>query len=166
NRTDLLFSFFLVVSIVSASFAATDKWLALRGVGLTMSGVAVFWSCRYLATRGQRQALLDAVAIVVILVAATIILDAFGYGLDFPNARSRGIQGNRNWAAHLLALGMPLLALQSVACHSVKRRAPGVCGLMVSAAALVLTRSRASWIAAMVATALPLVLLGVTSFLP
>src|SRR5271166_6577978 len=143
DLTDLFLGLFLVVSIISASFVATDRLEALRTVGLTISGAAVFWSSRYLAGQGKRQRLLNAVAIAVVLVSVTVLVDAFGYGLAFPHASSGGTQGNRNWAAHLLALGMPLLALQSLAGRTEKQRAVGLCALVVSAAALVLTRSRA-----------------------
>jgi hypothetical protein len=51
DRTDLFLGLFLVASIVSGSFAATDRWEALRAVGLTISGAAVFWSSRSLASQ-------------------------------------------------------------------------------------------------------------------
>jgi len=157
---DLFLGLFLLVSIVSAGFAATDKWEALRAVGLTISGAAVFWSSRYLAGRGKRRPLLDAVAVAVALVSVSVLIDSFGYGLYFPHAESSGTQSNQNNAAHLLALGMPLLALQSLAGETAKRRAVGLCALMVSTTALVLTRSRAGWLGAVVGTAFPLVLLA------
>lgn len=161
--TDLFLSLFLAVSIVSATLAATDRLESLRTVGLTISGAAVLWSSGFLARHGRRQQLLDAVTIAIILVSVTVLIDAFGYGLTYPNASSAGTQGNRNWAAHLIALGMPVLALQSLAGQTARRRAIALGALVVSAAALVLTRSRAGWMAAMLGTALPLVLLTVTS---
>jgi hypothetical protein len=163
DRTDLLLGLFLVASIVSATFAATERWEALRAVGLTISGAAVFWSARYLAGRGQRRAQLDALAIAIVLVAVTVLIDAFGYGLDFPHASSKGTQGNRNWAAHLLVLGLPLLALLSLAGQTTGRRVMGLGALVVCAAAVVLTRSRAAWIAAALGTAFPLVLIAAKS---
>jgi hypothetical protein len=158
DRTDLLLVLFTLVSILSGTFAASDNFEATQAIGLTISGIAVFWSARHLARLGQRQPLLDAVAIAIILVSATVLLDAFGYGPDFPYGRSQGTQGNRNWAAHLLALGMPLLTLQSLGGQTGKRRIVGLCALMVAAAALVLTRSRAAWIAAALGTGFPLIL--------
>ncbi len=160
--TDLFLGLFVVISIVSAGFA-TDGLEALRTVGLTISGAAVFWSSRHLARHGMRRPLLDAVVIAVVLLSVTILADAFGYGPDFPHASSGGAEGNRNWAAHLLALGMPLLALQALAGQTAKRRTAGLLALTISAAALVLTRSRAGWTAAMLATAFPLLLLAASS---
>ncbi len=165
DRTDLFLVLFLIASIFSASFAATDKWEALRAVGLTISGTSVFWSSRYLAHRGRRRQLLDAVAVAVVLVSVGVLIDAFGYGLDSPHASSRGTQATRNLAGHLLALGMPLLALQSVGGQTAKRRAGGLGALLVSAVALVLTRSRASWMAALLGTAFPLGLLAANALL-
>jgi hypothetical protein len=165
DRTDLFLGVFVAVSIVSAAFGATDRWEALRAVGLTLSGAAVFWCARYLAGSGEREPLLDAVAIAVVLVAVTIFIDAFGYGLESPHASARGTQGNRNWAAHLLALGMPLLALQSLAGQTAKRRIVSLGAIVVCAGALVLTRSRAGWIAAVLGTGVPLIILAAYSLM-
>jgi len=60
---------------------------------------------------------------------------------------------------------MPLLALQSLASHTLVRRTFGVCALIVSAAALLLTRSRAAWIAALLGTVFPLIFLTAISLL-
>lgn len=163
DLTDLFLGLFVVVSIISATFAAADRLEALRTVGLTISGTAVFWSSGYLARHGKRQQLLDAVAIAIVLFSMTVLIDAFGYGIASPHAGSAGTQGNRNWAAHLLALGMPVLAMLALAGQTRKRRALGLGALVVSSAALVLTRSRVGWIAALLCTAFPLVLLAVTS---
>ena len=103
DSTDLFLGLFLVVSVISAGLAAADRWEALRVVGLTVSAAAVFWSSRYLASQDKRRPLLDAVSIAVALVAVSVIIDAFGYGLDFPHASARGTQSNRNWAGQLLA---------------------------------------------------------------
>jgi len=165
DLTDLFLSLFLAVSIVSATLAATDELEALRTVGLTISGAAVFWSSGYIARLCRRQQLLDAVAIATVLVSVTVLMDAFGYGVTFPYASSAGTQGNRNWAAHLIALGMPVLALQSLAGRTPRRRAIGLGVLVISTAALVLTRSRAGWIAGLLGTAFPLILLAVASSL-
>jgi putative inorganic carbon (hco3(-)) transporter len=160
---DLFLGLLLVFSILSACLAATDTREALRTVGMTISGVAVFWSSRRLARQNQRQPLLDAAAIAVVLVSVTIIIDSFGYGLSFPNGSSRGTLGNRNWAAHLLAIGMPLLALASLSGKTSGRRVLGLCALGVTTAALVLTRSRAGWLAALLSTVLPLAFLAANS---
>jgi putative inorganic carbon (HCO3(-)) transporter len=177
--TDLLFGAFLLLSIVSGSFATSDRWEALRAVGVTLSGAAVFWSSRDLASNNQRRPLLNGASFAVILVAVGVLLDAFtqGYGVSF--AKPAGTQGNRNWAGHLLALGMPLLAFQWAYRDSAKRIAsrvrlplahhmfsepflPQPAGnllvLVASSAALVLTRSRAAWIAALLGTGFPLVI--------
>ena len=63
--------------------------------------------------------------------SVTVLIDAFGYGLTYPNVSSAGTQGNRNWAAHLIALGMPVLALQSLAGQTARRRAIALGALVV-----------------------------------
>jgi hypothetical protein len=161
--TDLLLSLFLLVSIASASFAVSDRWEALRAVGLNISGAAIFWSSRHLAQQGQRRRLLDAVAVAVVVVSVSVLVDAFGYGLDFPCGSAGGTLGNRNWAAHLIALGLPLLTLKSITAQTTTQRAATLCAMVVLSATLVLTRSRTAWIAAVLGTVLPLVVATVSS---
>jgi len=158
DRTDLLFGLFLVVSIASSVFVASEKWEALRATGLFLSGAATFWSSRYLGQHGRRQPLLHALTIAILLIAVTVLLEAFGIGLQHYHTGPAGTQSDRNAAGHLLAIGMPLLFLQSMDATR-WRRFVGIFALSLSAAALVLTRSRAGWLATLLGTVLPLMLL-------
>src|SRR5260221_14240470 len=107
--TDIWLCVFLLLSALSGFFAATDRWESLRAVGLSVSAAAVFWSARHLAGVGERRPLLRAVTLAVVIVVAGVLLDAFGLLGDLSHAKPGGTQGNRNWAAHLIALGMPLV---------------------------------------------------------
>jgi hypothetical protein len=75
---DLLFVFFLVFSLSSCLLTAIDRWEAFRAVGISLTGVAVFWSSRVFANRGQRRELLEIASLAVALVAVTVVLDAVG----------------------------------------------------------------------------------------
>lgn len=141
----------VIWSGLSALFAA-NHWLAFRSFGLSVSSAVVFWMARRASAGGRRRGLLIVVAVGVL--AATITALAQAYGLShwsFADARAPGgTLGNRNFAAHLAVIGIPVflfLALRS------SRAVPFLLGLlgMVSATGLVvLTRSRAAWLAGLV----------------
>jgi hypothetical protein len=161
--TDLLLGLFLLISIVSGCFATVDRLEAISTVGVTFTGAAVFWSARDLATGDQRWPLLARVRLAVFLVALGVLVDAFteGHGLSF--AKPGGMQANRNWAGHLLALGMPLMALQRPQAGSAKRLTLDLLTLFACSAALVLTRTRAAWLGAIFGTGFPLLVITATS---
>ncbi len=157
--TDICFCAFLLLSVLSGIFAATDRWESLRAVGLSISAAAVFWSARHLASVGERQRLLRAVTLAVVVVMAGVLLDAFGLLGDLAHAKPGGTQGNRNWAAHLIALGMPLIVFLSLRTQHVKCRAIELLAVVLVTVALIVTRSRAAWLAVAFGTFIPLVVL-------
>lgn len=159
---DLFLALFLIFSIVSGGFAAPDRWEALRAVGISVAGIAIFWSSRVIAKSGRGQQLLDVAALAVVLVAATVILDALGFSYGLSVTRPAGTLGDRNSAAHFLALGMPLLFLQSFETRSARRESLALFSLAILGAALLLTRSRAAWLAVISGTLLFAILLGLT----
>jgi hypothetical protein len=159
---DLLLAAFLAFSTISGNFAATDRWEALRTVGISVAGVAILWSSRAVANRGQAQSLLDAAALAVMLVAITVILDALGFGYGLSLIRPGGTLGYRNSAAHFLALGIPLLILQTLETGNTRREKLALSALTITGAALLLTRSRAAWLAVLPGAFLPLAFLGLS----
>lgn len=162
DSVDLLLALFLVFSVISGGFAAPDRWEALRAVGISVAGVAIFWSSRVIAKSGRRRQLLDAAALAVVLVASIVVLDAVGFNYGLSVTRPAGTLGDRNSAAHFLALGMPLLLLQSFNTESAWRQRLALSSLVIVSAALLLTRSRAAWLAALSGTLLFGILLGLT----
>jgi len=145
---DFLLLGFAALSTVSA-VAAGNHWLAARSVGITWAGLAIFWVARGLARLGLARPLLGMLAFAAVLAAATGVLQA--YGLDLPLASPRrapgGTFGNRNFLAHLTAIGLPLITYLAI--DSRARLAPwlGALGLAISSAALLFSRSRAAWLA-------------------
>src|SRR5688500_10392507 len=133
---------------LSALFAATGC-LAFRAAGVTWAGLALFWTARALARAGLARPLLGAVAFAAVLGAATGLLQAYGAELPLESTRRApgGTFGNRNFMAHLTALALPLVAFLTL--DSRARLAPylGAAATLLSAAALLLSRSRAAWLA-------------------
>src|SRR5690606_33502176 len=135
-------------TIVTA-IAATNPWLGWRAAALTVTGVIAFGTAHALARSGAGGILLGWMALAAVAGAATGLAQALGAEHPFFSRLRApgGTFGNRNFLAHLAAAALPLLAgLQLQA-----RRRIGVVtaalGIATLSAALVLTRSRAGWLA-------------------
>jgi O-antigen ligase len=145
---DLLLAAFLVTSVLSAVFS-TNRWLAERAVAISLSGAALFWVAGTLRRAGFARALIVALATGVVVGAGTSLAQAYGVQTDYfsLNRSPGGTFGNRNFVAHLAAIGLPVVLLVTLTA----RRAAGVLlgagGTAVIAAVLVLSRSRAGWLA-------------------
>jgi O-antigen ligase len=145
---DVLLGGFLLLSVVSA-VAATNGWLAMRAVAISISGVAVFWSARAVAAAGLARPLLSALALAVVVGTATSLLQAYGVRSDFfsINRAPGGTFGNRNFIAHLAAFGLPVVLFAALAARRWYGYLLGSAGAMLVVGSLVLTRSRAGWLA-------------------
>ncbi len=158
SLADALLAAFVALSLVSALFVA-NYWLAVRSLGLTVSGVLVFWAARALRAAGLARDLLLTLAAGVVLAAATALLQA--YGVESPLFAERrapgGAFGNRNFMAHFVALGLPVLLLTTLESRRRREAWLPVTGAAILGAALVLSRSRAAWLGTIAA----LVILGV-----
>jgi O-antigen ligase len=158
TRVESLFGAFLLFGIVSAALA-TNHWAAARAVGITFSGLIIFRAARATADGGSRWPLLAVLAGAIVLASVTSLLQAYGVTSDYfsLNRSPGGTFGNRNFVAHLAAIGTPTLLLLLV----LDRRARGILassiGVAILAAALVLSRSRAAMLA-MLAAALVIAL--------
>jgi hypothetical protein len=147
---DALLAGFLAVSAVSAAFA-TNGWLAFRALGVSLAGAALFWCGRTLARAGRGDAVLVGLAVAVVFGAITGLAQA--YGLVDTNLASLsrapgGTFGNRNFMAHLVTIGLPVLLYVTLEARSSTRFTLGAAGVALAAAALVLSRSRAAWLGA------------------
>lgn len=165
TKVDLLLGAYLVLSAVSALFAQ-NGWLALRALAVSVSGVALFWAARGLRHAGLARPLLAGLALAVVLGAATALLQAYGVRLDLfsVNRSPGGMLGNRNFVAHLAAFGLPLVFVGALRAWRTAGYLLGAVGVAVTAAALVLTRSRAGWLA--VAAVLAVFLLAMLTSRP
>lgn len=145
TRIDLLLAAYLGLSVISALFA-TNPWLAIRAVAISVSGLLLCWVARALRETGLARPLLNALALAVVLAAITSLLQTYGIDLELfsENRAPGGTLGNRNFVAHIAAFGLPLVLLAALRARSVF---PGAIGAAIVTASLVLTRSRAAWLA-------------------
>jgi O-antigen ligase len=148
SRADLALVIWLVLSTISA-LLATNHWLAYRALTVTVSGATIFWSARRLANVGLRPALAHILALVVVIGAITALAQAYGMKMEFAalNRAPGGMFGNRNFMAHLTAAGIPLLLWCIASSRKNGAALFWTASLAVCAAALVLSRTRAAWLA-------------------
>jgi O-antigen ligase len=145
---DGLLALFLLWSAASALFA-TNYWLAQRALGISVSGAIVFWGARSLGDRGFYRPILVAAAIATVATAALCLAQAYGLETDYfsTNRAPGGTFGNRNFVAHIAVIGLPSLVWCTVTARASLAAFLGSFGAAIVAAALVLSRSRAAWLA-------------------
>ncbi len=154
---------FTAWSVVAAALA-TNHWLAARSLGLTLGGLALFFSARFAAERGARPLLIGLLVLAVVGGGLTGLAQAYGWSSTWlaDTRAPGGTLGNRNFLAHLMVLGIPLAGwLLATASNRV---VVGLSGLATSAmiAAVVLSRSRAAWVG-FAATAVITIVVGAFS---
>jgi O-antigen ligase len=159
SRVDTFLVAFIGLSLLSALFAE-NWWLATRALAITASGVTVFWVARVLALAGYERALIAGLATAIVLGALTALLQAYGIEPEYVSLSRApgGTFGNRNFMAHLSAIGTPIILLCAIEARRAWGFALGTVGMAFVAAALVLSRSRAAWLALVVGGALMLLL--------
>jgi O-antigen ligase len=148
TRVDWLLIAYLAVSAASAVLA-TNRWLGLRALAVSASGIVLFWTARALRQAGLERPLLNGLALAVVIAAITSLLQAYGVRLDFF-ASSRapgGTLGNRNFVAHAAAFGLPIFLLAGLRAQRTATYVLASIGIAIVTASLVLSRSRAAWLA-------------------
>lgn len=134
---------------VASAVVATNPWAAVRALTITASGLIVFWAARALRGVDLHVQLLRALALAVIIGATTSLLQTYGVETDFfsINRAPGGTLGNRNFIAHMAAFGLPALVWAALASPKALRSIIASAGATLVAATLILTRSRAGWLA-------------------
>lgn len=148
TTVDSLLIAFVAAGALSA-LLATNGWIAVRSLTASASGVAIFLTARALRREGLSPRLLNAIVLAVVAGAMTSLLQTYGIETEFfsLNRAPGGSLGNRNSIAHLAAFGLPVILLVALrAAHWWGWLIAGL-GATLVAAALVLTRSRAGFLA-------------------
>jgi O-antigen ligase len=161
TRVDVLLTLYVVLSLVAA-VVATNVWLGFRAFAVSTSAVAVFWIARGLRESGLARPLLAGLALAVVVAAVTSLLQAYGVRTELfsINRSPGGTLGNRNSVAHVAAFGLPVLMLVALHARRTTSYLAAAIGIALVTGTLVLTRSRAAWLA----TAVMLVVFIVTIF--
>lgn len=148
GRVDLALTGFLLLSGIATVFAQ-NPWLAVRAVAVSASGIILFWVARALREAGLARPLLNAIALAIVLASITSLLQAYGLRLDIfsTNRAPGGTLGNRNFVAHAAAFGFPAVLLAALRARGGFGYLTGALGVAIVTASLVLTRSRAAWLA-------------------
>jgi O-antigen ligase len=145
---DCLLIAYALLSTVSAVLAP-NGWVAFRAVGITWAGLACFWSGRAIGEAGLARPLLATLAGATVIGSSVALLQA--YGISIPLIESirapGGTFGNRNFMAHVAAMGLPIILYLTLTSRSRSGAACGALATMLSAAALLLSRTRAAWVA-------------------
>jgi O-antigen ligase len=155
TRVDTLLIVFLGLSVVATVFA-DNWWLATRALAITISGLAVFRVSRELSEAGLGRWLLLALAVAVVVGALTALMQAYGMTNEYASLSRApgGTFGNRNFMAHLCAIGIPVIVLLALTAQRAIGFTLGAVGLLLTSAALMLSRSRAAYLALMLCFAL------------
>jgi O-antigen ligase len=165
DAADALLAFFLIISVVSSLFA-TNHWLAQRALGVSASSAVIFWAARSLGSSGSYRPLLVIASAAVVAAAATSLVQAYGLQTDYfsLNRAPGGTFGNRNFVAHFAAIGLPAMIFTVVTARRAAGALLGSLAIGVVGAALVLSRSRAAWLAITVSIGVLSVLLVVSRY--
>lgn len=147
SRVDVLLGGFLLLGAASAALAQ-NPWAAVRALGVSASGIVLFWAARSLGRAGLQRPLLVALAIAVVVGAGTSLAQTYGVRVDWfsLNRAPGGTLGNRNFVAHLCAFGLPLVFLAALRAYRLPGTLLGALGVAMLAGTLVITRSRAAWL--------------------
>jgi O-antigen ligase len=145
---DRLLIAFLALSGVSALFA-TNHWLAQRALAISMSSAAIFWGARRVAAVSGPRALLISAGIATVLAAVTALAQAYGLETEaFSTLRAPGgTFGNRNFVAHFVAIGLPVVIWCMLTARSTIVSMIWAGCIALIAISLILSRSRAAWLA-------------------
>lgn len=145
---DALIALFLAWSAASALFA-TNHWAAQRAFALSVSSALIFWGARMLGTLGMFRPILVAAALATVCASVASLAQAYGFQTDYfsLNRAPGGTLGNRNFVAHIAAIGLPAVVWSTVTSRYSTGALLGSIGVGVLGAALVLSRSRAAWLA-------------------
>ena len=142
------------LELVSVACAA-DRWLAVRSASVWLAGLAVFLVARAIP-RGRRE--LAIAALLVALVAGSVLVESLGAAkLSARHHAPGGLLGERNVAGELLVAGAPAIAWACLANGPAWRRRAAHGVLVLAVCALVLTRTRSAWLAALVLVAVVVV---------
>ena len=142
---------------VCVSWAALLAWttalnatVAWRAVGFSCAAFAVFLLAWRVGARGNADVIFRLASVILAVLGVVIVLEAIGAipFISAPGRRPGAMLGNRNLAARVVCLSLPLLWRQFMSADRTLSRISMALMLSVAAAAIVLSRSRGVWLVA------------------
>jgi hypothetical protein len=135
--------------VIGFSFlGALDGWNAAIASAGCVASVVLFWAARSLSLTPYRSALLFAAMAALGLVIVSALIESYT-PIQFSTRPPGGTIGNRNRMAHLIVIGAPALALLIVRVRDRLMLALLLLGSMLGGGALLLSRARGAWLAAL-----------------
>lgn len=152
DRVTLAIVALSVLEIASVACAG-DPWLAARSATVWLAGLGVFLVARAIGRDGRELAI-AALLVPLALAAGSVIVEALGLvHLSARHHAPGGLLGERNVAGELLVAGAPAIGWSCLADGPLWRRWTGYVVLVLATCALVLTRTRSAWLAALLLAA-------------
>jgi len=145
---DVLLAGWLALSVISAA-AASNWWLATRAVGVSLAGATTFWVARALGRTRLAYRVAAGLAGACVAASGVALLQAYDVIETDLFSLSRapgGTLGNRNFVAHLAAIGLPALVLVVLESRRALGVLLGTAGVGIASWMLVLSRTRAAWL--------------------
>jgi O-antigen ligase len=148
TAADVALAAWVGFSVISM-FGATSAWHAMRALSLTASSAIVYWCASTLRAGGRDRAVVVILCLAISLAGASALAQAYGFVLESfaTNRAPGGTLGNRNFVAHVAAMALPMILWLVATTRSTFRAMLGSGAILVASAALVLSRTRASWLA-------------------
>ncbi len=148
SRADLALTAWIVLSAASAVMA-TSGWHAMRALSISLSAAVVFVGASVLREAGRGRDVVLALAVAATLAVASSLAQAYGieHEVFATNRAPGGLLGNRNFVAHVAAIGLPLLVYLAATARTSVGTVAGALAILAMSAALVLSRTRAAWLA-------------------
>jgi putative inorganic carbon (HCO3(-)) transporter len=139
---------FALVGVTSLLLDVRNPWWACRAICLSLSGATLFLLARNAAAEGHHEPLLVGCAVGVTLLATAIAGESLGLipTISMPGRAPGGPAGNRNFAAHLLVLGMPPLLCLLDGIPTRRRHAWVYVGLALCGYGVAISRCRTAWL--------------------
>lgn len=153
---DLCLGLFVVLGVIGAVAMPTNRWLAVRALALTLSSVVLFRRARQMTEDGHAGTIMLTLCVMAGAAALGVLGEAFDVTPPLSQAGRGpgGALGNRNMAAHVLVLLGPTVALVGITTRR-SREVGWSAGLLALVAwAVVLSRSRGAWVAALASAAI------------
>jgi O-antigen ligase len=145
---DVALALWLAWSVVSM-FSAVSGWHAIRATALSASAAVIYWSAANLRLSSRERGVVIVLCLAATLAGLSSLAQAYGYepNIFAVNRAPGGTLGNRNFIAHIAAMSIPMILWLVATTKSTARALLGGVAVLVASAALVLSRTRAAWLA-------------------